>query len=179
MEEDKWTIAQFQIKQRLIRIQGFHLLMFWMDDDRFDLIMMRVQGTRFKDVFLQMANRLIVTRPRMFLQAGFVFAHPPGDFRNRVIDGCVQVVQRLTAGLNRQVVSAIQDDFTLLTMVVGVENEKRLCFNDPWIIQWKALNLFRDVVAEWLGDFQVAAGHGNRHVDVMCLHFGRLVWEGR
>jgi hypothetical protein len=80
-------------------------------------------------------------------------------------------------GLNGDVIGAEEDNFGNMPVFLNIENG--LGFDDPRVVEMKALDFPVGVLAERIGHLFVPHGDGDRQVDVGGLHgfrFGLGEW---
>ena len=107
-------------------------------------------------------------------QASFVFAHLPGDFVDDLIHGNVHVIA-LGAGLERNVVAAMQNQLSRVTVFLDVQNY--LYLDNFWIIKVEASQPASAIFFHCLRDTDVPSSHLNWWICIPYLHISALsVW---
>src|SRR5262249_7557869 len=104
---------------------------------------------------------------------GLILSHLLRDLGHYAVDGGIHVVA-LVAGLDGDVVRAVQHDFGEVPMFRYIQNDVR--FDDAGIIEMDVFEALISVILNRLGDGDIAAGDADGDIDVGGLHG---VWSFR
>ena len=118
-------------------------------------------------LFLEMLDD-VFSRTVFSHEPRFIFPHLPSHLVRDRIDGGVHVVS-FFAGLDRDVVRANENDFGRVPVFLHLEDHVRL--DDLGVIEMQALDLAGAIIADRIGDRQMAAGDFDVGVSVGRYHF--------
>ena len=131
------------------------------------VVLLLLRWLRMQHVLIEMLDD-ILARPMLPHQAGLIFPHLARDLVRHGIDRGIHVVC-LLEGLDRDVIRA--DEHDLRGVPVFRDFQNHVGFDDFWVIEVKAFDLPRYVIADRIGnlevtsgDFDIGMGVGRYHV---------------
>jgi hypothetical protein len=176
VEDDEGTVAKFEVHDGFVGEEGADFVLLGVDVGGLDVVFLGgVEDFGVEDLLFDVADAAVFARAVALEEAGLVLPHAPGDLGDGFVDGGVDVL-RGALHFDDDVIGTEEDDFGDLAVLLDVEDNFGL--DDARVVEVEALDFLVGVIADGLGDIDVASCDDDGQVNVVLLHGGVLLGWG-